>query len=155
MHYEREASHVRALAPWDVSLSGGVIPQQRPVDYFGMVQVSFNVGAFMRSANESAYLEARADEVKNARYELVDQLRRFRERTKSVSAQATRELAILEKEAASMTSARELLERADTPQQPQALAIVNLESILAESDRVYLSALVVELARLLEDGHGA
>ncbi|HVH40990.1 MAG TPA: hypothetical protein VM925_01565 [Labilithrix sp.] len=151
MKFEREASHVRTLDAWDLRLTGGVIPQDRPVDYFGIVQVGFNFGSFSRNAQESRYLEARSDEMKKARYELRDEVQKFRAQLKTASAQAKRELAIVDKQAAMLVKDKESLEGSDSAGAAQALALISLDSILVESERVYLNTLITELARLEND----
>lgn len=145
MEFERQASHVRSLASWDVSVTGGVIPQEKPVDYFAMVQVGFNFGAFARNANERRYLDARSAELKKARYESREQLRRFREGVRAREATARRQLVLVEERLATLASARSSLDGADALLSPHALALIDLETIAAESERAYLSALISDL----------
>ena len=153
MRFEQEASHVRKLDAWDFRVTGGVIPQDRPVDYFGIVQVGFNFGAFSRNAQEARYLEARSDELKKARHELRDEVQKFQAQLKSASAQAKRELAIVDKHAELLTADKQTLEQTDSSNAAHALALISLDSILVESERVYLNNLITELARL-ENDHG-
>lgn len=151
MTFEKEASHVRTLDAWDFRVTGGVIPQDRPVDYFGMVQVGFNFGSFSRNAQESRYLEARGDELKKARYELRNEVQKFQSLIKTASAQAKRELAIVDQHATMLAKDKASIEGADSTSAAQALAILSLDSILVESERVYLNTLITELARLEND----
>jgi hypothetical protein len=154
MRFEREASHVRSLEPWDVRVTGGVIPREGPVETFGFVLVGLNLGTFSRNAAESRYLDARADELRGARYELRDQLARFRAAVKSTAEAARRELAIVNSQLALLASDRSALEHADAPNAAQALALTSLDMILVESERTYLTTLVEELSRVEnEDGH--
>jgi hypothetical protein len=154
MRFEREASHVRSLDAWDLRVTGGVIPQERPVDYYGIVQLSFNFGAFSRNAGETRYLDARAEELKKARYETREQLRIFREQVASAKEQATRELGIVEKQASTLGSARQTLASSEAPNAPQALGVIDLHIVLVESDRVFLAALIEELSRLEDNRNG-
>jgi hypothetical protein len=151
MKFEREVSHVRTLDAWDVRVSGGVIPQDTPMDYFGMVQVGFNFGAFSRNAQENRYLEARSDELKRERYELREAVASFESEVASAAAQAKRELAIVEAQALSIAKDKSVVAGADGG--AQALTLLTLDGILVESERVQLEALVFELARL-ETDHG-
>ena len=148
MEFERQASHVRSLDPWSVQLSGGVIPQDDPVDYFGIVQIGYNFGGLWHSSYESRYLEARAEEVKGARYEVSEQLRRMRAEAKAAREQARRELAIAERTVSTLSSARLAVEKSEAPNAPHALAVLDLELIGAESERVFLSTLDKELAAI-------
>lgn len=151
MRLEREISHVRSLAPWDVRVSGGVIPHDRPVDWFGMVIVGFNLGAFSRNAAEGRYLDARAEELRAARYELRDQVARFHAEVKGALAQARRELAIVERHASVLAADKEALESAEGINTAHALALVALDRIFVESERVFLTTFIAELARLEKD----
>jgi hypothetical protein len=152
MKYERQASHVRSLDPWQVQLQGGVIPSEKPVDFFALVSVQYNFGGFVRNAQETKYVNARDEELKKARYELVDQLRRFREQMKAATNQAKRELAITDKQLAQIGEVRSALAASEAPQAPHALAVVDLEIISLEADRVFLTALIGELSSLQENG---
>lgn len=148
MDHERAVSQGRKLDSWTVTLTGGVIPQTRPVDYYGMVQVGLNLGVLSRSRNEDRFLAARQQEISTARYEIGDQLRRLRAQVKSLREQASRELSISEGEVRFLTSARDALARSDAPNAGQALAVVTLDHLLAESRRTFLAALVAELSRV-------
>jgi hypothetical protein len=151
MAFEKQASHVRSLDAWDFRVTGGVVPQVQPVDYFGVVQIGFNFGAFSHNAQESRYLSARADELTKARYELRAQVEQFRAHIKSTAAQARRELTIVEKQSAMLAADKAAIESADSANAAQALALITLDSILVESERVYLTNLTAELARLEND----
>lgn len=148
MHFEREVSHVRTLDAWDVRVTGGVVPQDKPVDFYGMVMVGFNFGSFSRNAAESRYLSARERELATARYELRSQLGQFRAQVKSATEQAKRELAIVDKQAAMLAADKQTIEQADPTSGHHALAVIALDSVLVESERVYLTNLINELARL-------
>jgi hypothetical protein len=116
------------------------------MDYFGMVQLGFNFGAFSQSAQESRYLEARSDELKRERYELRDAVATFESEVAAAAAQAKRELAIVEEQAASLAKDKSVVEGADG--NAQALTLLTLDGILVESERIHLEALASELARL-------
>ncbi len=150
MRYERQVSHVRRLDPWQVTMSGGVIPSVKPADYFAMVQLGYNFGGLVRSGREAQYLDARQEELSAARYELTNQLRRFRAELKAALTQAKSELAITAKQRASLGELREALAQSEAPLTPHALAIVDLEILSVETERVFLVALVGELSRLQE-----
>ena len=154
LQLEREVSHVRSLDAWNIGLTGGVIPQDRPVDYYGMVQVGFNLGAFSRNANESRYLDARAEELRNARYELRDQVVRFRGQLRTALAEAKRELVIVDDQAATLAADIAALGKADAKDGPHALAMLELDLLGVQAEQVLLTALIHELARFQENDHG-
>lgn len=151
--YEKEVSHLRTLDGWDLRVSAGVIPQEKP-DYYGYVQLGFNFGTFARNASESRYLDARTEELRKARYELRDQLERFREQVKVTSKQAKTEEAIVKAKLDSLASARKALATSDSPNAPHALAVIDLELVGTEAEHVFLTALVMELASLEDHSHG-
>ncbi len=146
--FEREASHVRSLDAWTVSVVAGLVPQDNPVDYFGIIQLSYNFGGFARNAGETRYLAARSEELKKARYELEDQLERFRAQARIANTGATRELGILDREKSTFDLARQTLAGSDAPNTPHALAVIDLELIGIEADRIYLTTYASELAAL-------
>jgi hypothetical protein len=150
MTFEREASHVRSLDAWEFKFSGGIIPQDHPVDYFAVVQVGFNFGAFTHNAQESKYLDARADELKKAKYELHDQVRKYRDGIAIGVTQARRELAIVDKQLEQLTTARASLERAEAPGAAHALSLVEIDIISAESEQTLLTELTAQLSRFQE-----
>ena len=155
MQLERKASHVRSLDAWDVRVVGGVIPQAAPVDYYGMLQVGFNLGAFSRNAQETRYLDARAEELKKARYELRDQVDKFRAQMRSAIAQAKRELIVIERQRAMLAADRTALGQADAPNAPHALAMIDLDAVLVESERVFLETLITELSHFQENDNAS
>lgn len=154
MKLEREASHVRKISAWDVRLTGGVIPQDTPVDYYGIVQVGFNFGAFSQASAERRYLTARERELASARYELRDQLARFRAEVKASASHARREMELLGHHAEMLAADRAKLEASDAPSVAQALALVELDEIAVQTERTYWTTLFAELTKLEnKNGH--
>ena len=151
-HYEDKASYIRTLDTWDVRLTGGYVPAAfgQNADYFGVIQLSYNLGGYWRNSAESRYVAARHDELKSARHESVDQLRSFREQMRTTANQAAREVAIVERRVAALSSSRTALASTDAPGAAHALALIELEVLAAESERVFLNALIEELMHLEE-----
>lgn len=151
MAFERESSHLRSLDAWEFRISGGLIPQDIPVDYFAIVQVGFNLGAFSRNANESKYLAAREAELNHARYEASEQARVIRGQAAATLAQSRAEKALLERDLALLDAARTALARSDAPNGPHALALVEIQRFGIHSQLAYIEALSVELASMTND----
>ncbi len=66
---EEASARVRALAAWQFRLTGGAVVNNAGVyllDWYGVAEVSFNLGAFAQSHHERRYLDARAEERKSA-----------------------------------------------------------------------------------------
>jgi len=154
MRFERAVSSVRTLDAWTLSVAGGLIPTQAELDYYGIVQASFNFGGIVRYAREARYLRARDTELKTARYELRDRVARFIVQTRSASAQAQHELVVVNRQLGFIHTAMAALEQADSPHVLQALATVGLDEIAVESDRIYLAALVEALSHAEENDRG-
>lgn len=153
VRYEREVSALRKLDGWDLRLSGGVIPHDTP-QVFGFVQLGFNVGSIARIVSESSYMDARTEELRKARYELRDQLERFKAQLRTARAQAIGESAIVSSRVASLVAARQALAGSDSPNAPHVLAVLDLEIIGAEADNAFLNSLISELSNLEENHHG-
>jgi hypothetical protein len=155
MQVDRESEHVRALAAWQFRLSGGVAASlERTVDWYGLAEVSFNIGAFMQLHDEHRYLKLRGQELQKARYEVAGRLGTVRVQLDVARAQARRELEIVNKEAAGFDSVLRTLSIADAPNVAQAVAILTLDSIAARAESAYLHALIDELSSFLaEESH--
>jgi hypothetical protein len=153
LRYEREASHLRTLDAWSLTVTGGVIPIGNSVDYFGIVQLGFNLGGLVRYPAESAYLAARADEIRHARYETVDEVNRLRAQLEAALVQSRRERAIVDQQHGSLWAIARALDHTDAPNAAHARALVELQLISVESERVLLAALGDEISHLLEENH--
>jgi hypothetical protein len=155
--YEREASSLRAISPWTMSVGGGVTTQARssPPAYFALLQVGLSLGAFARGASETRYQEARSEEVAKAGYELPQQLHVFREDAAKRAATAARELASLGEELRFLDEAAQALRHADVPAASKVAMSLELRTTSLQSDEIYLRALLGELARLNEEAHAS
>lgn len=142
LDYEDKLARVRSSDSWQLRLAGGVVPTTRPVDWYGQVELSFNIGMLFRTFPESRYLESRTTELKEARYELAPRLREFMERARSLRKQAERELAIVESQLSFITKTRMAIEEADSSAVAHSVALLTLDQISSESERNYLSAFI-------------
>ncbi len=152
MAYEKQEAHVRSLDPWSVTVSGGVIPQSAPVDWFGAVQIGFKFGAFGHNAQDNRYLDARADELKTARYGARQQVQAFVAELRAELTRARRELVLVDERIAWLTSTKESLDHSDAPSAPHAAALVTIDLVSARADRAYDAALVEALSHVEEIG---
>lgn len=153
MKYEREASHVRALDALDLTITGGYVPPILDVkqsDFFGVVQLSYSLGGPFRNAAETRYLDARAEELKTARYETQAHLRTFRQQVRAGLGEAKQDLDVVEKRHASLEATRGALEGSDAAGAAFALAMVDLELLATRADRVFLTGYVRELSHVEE-----
>ena len=76
MELERVGSRIRQVAPWGLSIAGGVAATtQANVDWFGTVEFRYNLVGLAQSSAERQLLSARARELDSATYELTHQAR--------------------------------------------------------------------------------
>ena len=151
MKFEREASHVRSLDAWKFNITGGYLPpiySSASSDFFGVVQVGYTLGGPWHNAAEARYLDARDEELQKSRQEMARQLQVVRESVRAATVQATRELEIVEKRVAEITTLQGALGSSEAPTAAFALARLELELISAQADRVFLTGLIRELSRL-------
>lgn len=151
MAFEQEASHVRKLDAWSFNITGGYLPPiygPGSADFFGVVQLGYNIGGPWQSKAENRYLGAREEELQKSRYELARQLQVLRVHVKGASAQATRELAIIERRSSELAVLRETVARSEAPAAAHAAARIELEAISMQADRVFLTGLIRELSHL-------
>lgn len=149
---EREVAHVRAYDAWRLDLSGGIVPQA-PVDWYGLAELTFNLGAVLHGHYDDRYVEARGDEVAHAPYELVSQLERFRQEMAAAVAQARRDLEVVDHEMGVLASTRAILEKSDAEGIAHARDTLTIERVSVESEAVFLRALIDALTHLAEDSH--
>ncbi|HXX69514.1 MAG TPA: hypothetical protein VEK07_20185 [Polyangiaceae bacterium] len=150
---EREVAHIRAYDAWQLELTGGIVPQA-PVDWYGLAELTFNLGAVLRSHYDERYVEARADEVAHAPYELVSQVERFRQEMSAAVAQARRDLEVVDHEIGVLASTGAVLEKSEAEGIAHARDTLTIERVSVESDSVFLRALIDALTPFVEDAHG-
>lgn len=146
---EKEESHLRTLDAWDLRLSGGVIPRVGPVDWYGLVEVRFKPGALVRNHQEARYLEARADELRSARYEPQARVRRHQDEVRAVREQARRDLELTDHQLSTLASSRGLLQDSTAPSGVHTRDALKLEELSMQADRVFLFGLARALSDIL------
>jgi hypothetical protein len=153
---ERSQARVRALSAWQVRLTGGAAfsaqsSNQWVLDWYGLVEVSFNAGAFVHSRQERRYLDARAEELRQARYEPTARLGDFLKQQRVTAIQARHELELLERQAATVTGTLRSLESSDMANIAHTVASLTLDKIWIESEQRYLCTLIDQLSTLTTD----
>jgi hypothetical protein len=138
--FENSASHVRNLAPWKLSVTAGMTGSPE-VDAFGVAELSYNVGGLFQAGAERRAVEARANELKNARYEMRQQVEAV-SRELRVSAEHERAQAkAIDDELARIARERAALEGTDAANKHTVLAAMLLEKIDLEAERTFLVTL--------------
>jgi len=163
--YEAKFSHVRTLQAFNALLVTGAEFAQESNSttvgksttttttfapgWYGVVELTFNLGFFLDYAKEGTYLDARAEELKNARYERAWRLRSFQKEIEAARREAQSELDIVERQLTAISATRRTLELAETPNVLHAIASLKVDEISAGSDQTYLRALLDELGYYL------
>lgn len=155
MNLEHELARTRSLAFWNVRLSAGVVASERPVDWYGLAEVSLHVGSFFEGAHQRRALDARAEELRTDPGGIAQRLRELQRRLGSLQAQARHELELIDTQLASIAATRATLERAESPNIELALALLTFDQLLAESEKAFLTSFIDELTTLVpEAAHG-
>ena len=148
---ERTRSSLRRVSPWQVDLRVGVVPTDQP-SWFGVVQVSYSLGDLWQRSAERAYLDARADELRESDDELRLRTARFtRAMTRSVAG-LRRELALIDQERSRLADERRALAGLDGDRAHQRRVLAELDGIVLGARRTYLARLVAARAVLAHPG---
>jgi len=150
LRFDREVSSLRSLDPWQFRLTAGLVPHNA-VDWYGMAEISFNLGGFMRAHQERLYLDARNAELRYARYEVNSQLHDLRKQAGAAVAQMRQELAIVARELSLINVSRLALEKSDAPSIAQARDALAMHALSLESDRAFLDTFLLRVASLSKD----
>jgi hypothetical protein len=147
--YEKRFSRIRTLTAFNVLVVGGTVDYPSPVGFYGEVELAFNLGWFLQYGKENEYLDARAKELKNAKYERAWKLRSFQKELVAARKEAQSELEIVERQLSAIATTRHTLEVAETPNVLHAIASLKVDEISAGSEQAYLRTLVDELTSYL------
>lgn len=138
--FENSVAHVRNLQPWKFQVTGGVTGTPA-VDWFGVAELSYNVGGLFQGPAERRAVAARANELKNARYEMRHQVDTIARELK-VSVEHSRSQArAIDAELARIERERAALDGTDAPNKHTVLAAMALETIDLEAEKTFLVAL--------------
>jgi hypothetical protein len=152
---ERAVDHLRALDPWAFKVTGGVIPPlgAQPADWFGIAELSYTLGAPWHARGDAQAAEARADEVRQAHDELPSRLSDAERGLRAELKATKRELAAVDAQLEATEATRASLEGGDAPNLAHARAMLIIEGLDAESDRVFLRALAAALGTALGEAN--
>ena len=151
--YDDKVAHVRNLDPWRVNVSGGAVSHPA-ADYFAAIELSYDIGGVVRNGAEARYRNARAEERKVAHSELHAQVEQMLREVDISQREARAELAVVDGQAARVTSLKQALATADAPNAQQLVANLTIESIEINAERNYLAALI-EQRSAMENDHGS
>ncbi|HVZ33317.1 MAG TPA: hypothetical protein VG963_12885 [Polyangiaceae bacterium] len=153
MNFEREQSRLRQLDDWRLQVTAGVIPQT-PVDWYGTLELSFNLGSLVQGEHEQRYLQSRSEDVRYSRDGIETRLARFRTETAVTLEQAKRELGLVEHSLEVLRATRLALESSEAESAAEARDVLTLEQLSVEADSVFLRKFVDALASLVARAQG-
>ncbi len=137
---EDRVAHVRNLEPWKFGVIGGVAANPT-VDAYGIAELSYNFGGLFSVGATGRAVDARARELKNARYEMRHAVETLVRELRANAEQSRRLARAIEAELARMTRDRASLESADAPNKQTVIATMTLQMIDLEAEQRFLTAL--------------
>ncbi len=135
---------VRASDPWQLEMTAGIIPFPR-ADWYGIVQLGFNLGGITRHGHASHYAKARREELARAPYEAAARLRQSRAVVAAGLEQARLELALIEREHEDLRQARHVLDGSEAPNIVHQRERLALEQVALEAEQVFYRTYVDKL----------
>lgn len=144
---ERQRSSIRRLSAWTVSVRGGVVPIE-PVDWFGQVQVGFNLGGFAQQIAEDAVVSAREGELRELSTELRSQIDRLEQRLRDSVPVLRTELGHVERQIELVERQRTLLGELETAEVAHVRAMLELQELGLRAEQARLAALVMVRAAI-------
>lgn len=141
----RAESDLRRLNPWQLNVTAGIVPLST-VDWFGAVELSYNLGGIAQAFAEDETIAARVDELREADYEVRGAVERFERSIRASTAELRDALQLLDAQARLLDEQRDLLTRTgqETAEAQQSLRMVEMNRIELEGDRVYRRTLLSE-----------
>ncbi|MBX3200831.1 MAG: hypothetical protein KF894_22020 [Labilithrix sp.] len=138
--HEESVAHVRNLQPWKLDVRGGAT-MNGPVDAFAVAELAYNFGGIFHVGAERRAVSARAAELRNARYEMRQQIERLMSELRASAEKAKAQVRVIDQEIERIAIDRASIEALDAPKKPHVLAVLTLEAIQLEAKRAYLSTL--------------
>jgi hypothetical protein len=147
---ENRVAHVRNLEPWKFGVIGGVAANPT-IDAYGVAELSYNFGGLFSVGAERRAVDARAAELKSARYEMRKQVEVMILELRISAEQSRRQARALEDELVKMSRERASLDGTEAPNKHTVLATMTLQMIELEAEQRFL----VELAAAQSSFGGA
>ena len=150
MSLENQRSSYRRMSPWIVQMRGGVVPTGQ-VDWFGQVQVGYNLGGIAQQFAEDAVLAARRAELAEDADELRQHVETL-ERQLQASLPALRaELEHTERLIALTEHQQALLAQLQTSDVAHLHAMGELQLITLRAERAHWNELLRQRTAIVED----
>lgn len=138
--HEEKVAHVRNLQPWRMSVTAGVAATPA-ADAFGVAELSYNLGGLFQGSAERRAIEARANELKTARYEMRQQVEAMKRELRANATQNRLQIRAIEAELTRIASNLASLEGTEAPNKHSVVAAMTLQTIELEAEKVFLTTL--------------
>ena len=154
MDLEQLGSRIRQVAPWGLSVAGGVAATtQKNFDWFGTVELSYNLGGLVQAGAERELLSARARELESATYELTHVARAVDAALARSTDLLKKQIAVVDAGARALRAEASALEPLSAPNQMHLSSVIKLRLLAADAQLVYLHGLA-EQRKPWEDTDG-
>ncbi|MES1209840.1 MAG: hypothetical protein ABUS79_28220, partial [Pseudomonadota bacterium] len=147
--FDRAVTHVRRADPFQLDVTAGVIPSSR-FDWYGILQLGFNLGGLFQTSHNAAYARAHEQEVAGASYEPASRLAQQRQRLAAVRDQARSELALVERELEVVESTARALDGTDAATAVHQRDRLMLDQLGLGAQRALHGAYLAALQQLLD-----
>lgn len=137
---ENSVAHVRNLEPWKLTATGGIAATPT-AEVYGIVELSYNIGGLFSVGAERRAVRARENELKNARYEMRQQIETIARELRANADHIRIEAKAIEVELARMSRDRAALENTEAPNKHTVVATMTLQMIDLEAEHVFLTSL--------------
>jgi hypothetical protein len=147
----RAANRVRSGDAWQLEMTAGIIPFPRE-EWFGLVQLGFNLGGFLRRGHAERFAAARNEEIEHASYEAGAGVHRYLGALAAAHDQARRELELVERERERLARTLRALAGSEAPNVIHERERLALDELALEAEAVYARVYAEELRALLARG---
>ena len=148
MALESQRSTVRRMSPWIIQLRGGVVPTGQ-ADWFGQVQIGYNLGGIAQQFSEDAVLAARRAELAQDADELRHHVEALERRLEESLPELRAELEHTERLIALTEHQQELLGQLETSDVAHMRAMNELQLITLRAERAHWSELLAQRSALV------
>lgn len=148
---DRATERVRSGEPWQLDMAAGIIPSSR-VDWYGIVQLGFNLGGLARSGHAARFARAHEDEIAHAPYELGPRVSQHRQQLIAKLEESRAELTLVDRQLETVQSTAQALDLAEAPHLVHQREVLALDGLALEAERAFQSAYLAALQRaMVED----
>jgi len=148
---DRATERARSGEPWQLEMAAGIIPSSH-VDWYGIVQLGFNLGGLARSGHAARFARAHEDELARAPYESGPRLSQHRQQLNAKLEESRAELTLVDRQLETVRSTGHALDLAEAPHLVHQREVLALDGLALEAERAFQSAYLAELEEaMVED----